>query len=155
MFHMTSAAQDALTRTISRSPWHGWGDPADAHPLPDRSWTMLRRELGVTRRPQPIRPVALEDVRLPESRLAPDDLAALRAVVGTAYVHTDRLARVEHAAGKSYLDLRRLRDGDAADAPDVVVTPRTRPRSSNCCRYAVIVASPSSPSAGARVSLGE
>lgn len=123
MFHMTSAAQDALTRTISRSPWHGWGDPADAHPLPDRSWTMLRRELGVTRRPQPTRPVALEDVRLPESRLAPDDLAALRAVVGTAYVHTDRLARVEHAAGKSYLDLRRLRDGDAADAPDVVVTP--------------------------------
>lgn len=123
MFHMTPGIHDQLTRTIQRSPWHGWGDPSDAHPLPERSWAMLRRELGVTRRAQPTPPVALADVRLPESRLSADDLAALRAAVGTAYVHTDRLARVEHAAGKSYVDLRRLRDGDAADAPDVVVTP--------------------------------
>ncbi len=123
MFHMTSTVRDALTRSIQRSPWHGWGDPADAHPLSDRSWSMLRRELGVTRRTPPEPPIDLEDVRIPDSRLTLEDLAALRAVVGTGQVHTDRLARVEHAAGKSYLDLRRLRDGDALDAPDAVITP--------------------------------
>ena len=66
------------------------------------------------------RPVALEDVRLPPSTL---DAAPFAAVVGEDAVRTDRLTRVAHAAGRSYLDLVRLRAGDATGAPDAVVAP--------------------------------
>ena len=51
------------------------------------------------------------------------ELAALRDVVGDDFVHTDRLWRVEHAGGKSYPDLWRLRRGDGSEAPDAVVEP--------------------------------
>ncbi|HET8987549.1 MAG TPA: FAD-binding oxidoreductase [Humibacillus sp.] len=51
------------------------------------------------------------------------ELDALRDVVGDDFVHTDRLWRVEHAGGKSYPDLWRLRRGDGSEAPDAVVEP--------------------------------
>jgi alkyldihydroxyacetonephosphate synthase len=40
-------------------------------------------------------------------------------------VRDDRAARVEHAAGKSYPDLFRMRTGDATQAPDAVVYPQS------------------------------
>jgi alkyldihydroxyacetonephosphate synthase len=40
-------------------------------------------------------------------------------------VRDDRATRVEHAAGRSYPDLVRLRTGDLAGAPDAVVAPGT------------------------------
>ena len=92
-------------------------------PLPGAGWAQLRRELGVERNPAH-RPVpALEDVRLPPSRLPDPARAALVAVTGEQYVSTDRSDRVEHASGKSYPDLFRLRTGDGAHAPDAVVYP--------------------------------
>ena len=59
--------------------------------------------------------VALEAVRLPESRLP----AALR----DAGAVTEREDRIRHAAGKSYPDLIRIRSGDASNAPDGVLYP--------------------------------
>ena len=102
--------------------WSGWG-PADAtgRSLPAAAASLLGR-LGVepeARRP----PVALDDVRLPELAL-PDRVRDRLARV--AAVHDDRLSRVVHAAGKSYLDLLRLRAGDATRAPDAVVVPADR-----------------------------
>jgi FAD/FMN-containing dehydrogenase len=102
--------------------WSGWG-PADAtgRSLPAAAASLLGR-LGVepeARRP----PVALDDVRLPELAL-PDGVRDRLARV--AAVHDDRLSRVVHAAGKSYLDLLRLRAGDATRAPDAVVVPADR-----------------------------
>ena len=38
-------------------------------------------------------------------------------------VADDRLTRLTHAGGKSYLDLLRRRAGDASDAPDAVLAP--------------------------------
>src|SRR3954467_6609478 len=59
-------------------------------------------------------PVALDKVRLPESRL-PD---ALRE-----HARVDREERGLHGAGKNYPDLVRLRAGDASGAPDGVLYP--------------------------------
>jgi alkyldihydroxyacetonephosphate synthase len=107
---------------VRRSVWWGWGDPAEAHPLPAAGWAALRDELGVPAEP-PVPPVDLADVRLPSSALPAGARAALEDVVGAAFVTSERLDRVEHARGKSYPDLRRLRDGDAGTAPDAVVLP--------------------------------
>ncbi|WP_404390982.1 FAD-binding oxidoreductase [Humibacillus xanthopallidus] len=112
---------DELTRSIRRSVWHGWGDPAEAHPLSAAGWSMLG-SLGIARGPKSP-PVALEEVVLPPIALGDAELDALRQVVGDGFVHTDRRWRVEHAGGKSYPDLWRLRRGDGSQAPDAVVEP--------------------------------
>jgi alkyldihydroxyacetonephosphate synthase len=67
--------------------------------------------------------VALEEVRLPESRLAQPVRGRLARIVGEEHLLDDRAARVGHAAGRSYPDLVRLRTGDLAGAPDAVVEP--------------------------------
>ncbi|TQM64717.1 FAD-binding oxidoreductase [Humibacillus xanthopallidus] len=112
---------DELTRSIPRSVWYGWGDPAEAPPLSAGAWSALA-SWGVARGPQ-TPPVALEAVELPPIALGDKEVAALREVVGSDHVHTDRRSRVEHAGGKSYPDLWRLRHGDGSEAPDVIVEP--------------------------------
>ena len=49
--------------------------------------------------------------------------AALASVLGEGGLRDDHAARVEHAAGRGYPDLIRLRTGDALGAPDVVAQP--------------------------------
>ena len=110
-----TAATDPLA---PRLRWFGWGAPGTVDPeLPAEAEALLDR-LGAGRHTPP---VALEDVRLPEPRAL--DLDALRAIVGADHVRDDRLTRVSHAAGRSYLDLLALRAGDASNAPDAVVYP--------------------------------
>jgi alkyldihydroxyacetonephosphate synthase len=101
--------------------WWGWG-PADSPPteLPAAAEPLLR-ELGVGEKRTP--PVPLEQVRLAEPRLSDRITARLAGLVGHENVAQDRLARVSHAAGRSYPDLIRLRAGDASGAPDAVVYP--------------------------------
>jgi alkyldihydroxyacetonephosphate synthase len=110
-----SAATDPLA---PRLRWFGWGPPGTVDPeLPAEATPLLDRLGAGAHTP----PVALEDVRLPAPR--PVDLDALRAIVGADHVRDDRLTRVSHAAGRSYLDLLALRAGDASGAPDAVVYP--------------------------------
>lgn len=68
-------------------------------------------------------PVPVEVVELPESWLAEEARAALAEAVGVDHVREDRLWRIEHAGGKGYPDLYRIRTGDGSQAPDVVVLP--------------------------------
>src|SRR5437773_3020651 len=92
-----------------------WGRPSDAvalAALPAR----LRAVFGETA-PRPPVPEAT----LPPHRLAAAVVDALRAT--GAAVATDDAARLAHAAGKSTVDLLRLRAGDASGAPDAVVSP--------------------------------
>lgn len=114
---------DLLTHVIPRSVWYGWGDPTEAKPLSAGAWSALEKELGVSPRRVPNLPVPIEDVRLPDSRLTDDQRSAVAAVVGAAHVTTERRDRVEHAGGKSYPDIKRLRDGDGRNAPDAVAFP--------------------------------
>jgi alkyldihydroxyacetonephosphate synthase len=104
--------------------WWGWGQDGHQIQLPEPATALLRDELGADLSVRHEH-VALEDVRLPEPRLPGAARARLEAAVGAEQVLDDRAARVEHAAGRSYPDLVRLRSGDASRAPDVVVAPGT------------------------------
>src|SRR5581483_6911375 len=107
--------------------WWGWGSadaPAGAG-LPAGAERLLREELGAGERR--VAPVELSAVRLPEPALSERVAERLAAIVGEEHVRRDRLARVSHAAGRSYPDLVRLRSGDATGAPDAVVLPASHP----------------------------
>jgi alkyldihydroxyacetonephosphate synthase len=106
-----------------RMRWWGWGDPEHGPALNPHTLELLRETVGVAERPRP--PVALEAVRLPESRLDRDARAGLEEIVGAGAVRDDRLERVAHAAGKGYVDLVRMRAGTPAAAPDAIVLPDT------------------------------
>ena len=92
--------------SAARPSWWGWGDAEHVPTFPDA----LKELAGA-----PTPAVALEAVRVPESRL-PERLRAEGA-------RTDRADRIRHAAGKSYPDLIRIRSGDASGAPDGVLYP--------------------------------
>ena len=105
--------------------WWGWGtDEAPEPELPAAAEPLLRAELGLGERRTPH--VPLEEVRLPEPALPERTLARLAGVVGEENVRQDRLARVVHAAGRSYPDLVRLRAGEGSGAPDAVVCAGSR-----------------------------
>ena len=97
--------------------WWGWGEDESALTLPPAAETLLREELELG--PVERRPVAVEDVRLPEPSLP----EGLRERLAEVALRDDREARVEHALGKSYPDLVRIRSGDGSSAPDAVVAP--------------------------------
>ncbi|HWH29858.1 MAG TPA: FAD-binding oxidoreductase, partial [Mycobacteriales bacterium] len=95
----------------------GWGDPARRPGLPEHARRWLEREVGLGR---PSRPGP--STQLPPSALSSAARDALRRVVGAEHVREGVAERVQHAAGRSYLDLLRLRSG-VADGPDAVVLP--------------------------------
>lgn len=103
--------------------WHGWGDPTKRPGLSPRAEAHLVSKIGALSRFTP--PVAVEDVRMDQSRLSSRMHAALVGIVGPDGVRQDRESRIQHAGGKSYPDLLRLRQGDATTAPDAVVHPQT------------------------------
>jgi alkyldihydroxyacetonephosphate synthase len=101
--------------------WWGWGDPSEVPTLPDDLRVLLTRALGASK---PIaRPGSIEAIAIPPSRLDSDLAARLAAVVGPANALDDRASRVRHLRGKSTPDLLRMRAGDGAGAPDLVVCP--------------------------------
>ena len=102
--------------------WWGWGEEGHELALPPAAQEMLRSELGL-QDGEGVAPVPLEEVRLPEARLPEATAARLRDVVGAEHLLGDRASRVTHAAGKGYVDLVRMRAGDATGAPDAVVAP--------------------------------
>jgi alkyldihydroxyacetonephosphate synthase len=104
--------------------WWGWGQDGHQVSLPEPAQALLGHELGADLSVRH-EPVALEEVRLPDPRLPGAARTRLEAAVGAEHVQDDRVARVQHAAGRSYPDLVRLRSGDASPAPDAVVAPGT------------------------------
>ncbi|HHS96752.1 MAG TPA: FAD-binding oxidoreductase [Chloroflexi bacterium] len=105
--------------------WWGWGTLERTFPLKDRPrfWPTLRAWLGLPEDLEERPPVPLEEIDLRPSRLDDPMLTALRRLVGGEWVRTDRRARVEHACGKAYRDLVRLRAGLVPNPPDAVVYP--------------------------------
>jgi alkyldihydroxyacetonephosphate synthase len=101
-----------------RMRWYGWGGPDMVDVELPAAADPLLAELGIGDVHTP--PVALDDVALAGAALDPAPLVEL---LGADAVRQDRLSRVAHAAGRSYLDLLRLRAGSAPDAPDAVVYP--------------------------------
>ncbi len=97
----------------------GWGDPARRTGLPEHARRWLERQLSAG---TPGSPVPLAAVKVGPSALSASSRAALVELLGVAHVRDDHDSRVHHAAGKSYLDLLRMRAG-AAEAPDAVLLP--------------------------------
>ncbi len=101
--------------------WSGWGDPAEAVTLPPAILDLLRQGLGVEHPGTPA--PAIDTIELPKPRLSDAARSKLEAAVGAEHVEATAEARVRHTRGKSTPDLLRLRNGEAADAPDAVVLP--------------------------------
>jgi len=111
---------------IRHMKWWGWGheDVTFDDSTKPELWPYLKRELGVDE----IRwekPVAFEDVTLPEQKNNEAFLAAIGAGLGEGQVVDDKKSRMVHAAGKSFRDLWLMRHGQVQFAPDCVVYPDT------------------------------
>ena len=117
---MTSAIHTAPGTTIPPLRWCGWGD-RDVE-VPAGLLGLLEEELGVTGEVVSV-PVGLADVVMPDSHLPSALRKELERVAGADGVSTDPSDRVRHAAGRSYIDLFRLRSGILDGAPDAVVIP--------------------------------
>ncbi len=106
--------------------WWGWGDPAKSFCLEGRDGFVefLKDRLEAPMDPA-CRPVSLERVRLGPCRLGGAELDRLERRIGPDRILRGFSARLGHAAGKSYRDLVRMRQGDAGSAPDAVVYPST------------------------------
>jgi alkyldihydroxyacetonephosphate synthase len=101
--------------------WWGWGDPSRPSGLPAHALSFLADTVGVAERPRP--PVALERVRLDAPSLSAAALESIRDITGRDGVRDDHADRVEHAVGRGYPDLVRVRAGAPEGAPDAVVYP--------------------------------
>jgi alkyldihydroxyacetonephosphate synthase len=111
-----------LSAPEPRMRWWGWGVDGDAMQLPESAQAMIENGLGV--RGAPAARVELDAIELTPPRLDAGLRSQLAAVLGADGIRDDQLARVGHAAGRSYPDLVRLRSG-LVSAPDAVLYPAT------------------------------
>lgn len=95
--------------------WWGWGQRGHPPALPAHALGFLRENVGLADVPRA--PVALSNVRLDAPSVSDAVLAELARVVGAGAVSVEHLDRVEHAAGKGYPDLVRLRQGRPTGRP--------------------------------------
>lgn len=105
--------------------WWGWGTLDKTFPLAGRPrfWPALRKWLGLPDEIEVQEPIPLEEIDLRPPRFDDPELVSLRRLVGEGAVRVDRRARVEHACGKAYRDLVRVRRGEIPNPPDAVVYP--------------------------------
>ncbi len=105
--------------------WWGWGyeDVSFGHEDKPALAPFLQRRLDLDVARVTSRPVAFEDLRVPEPSLSPGLRAALERALGDDHVSVEPLDRVVHARGKSLRDLVRHRRGELGRLPDVVVRP--------------------------------
>jgi alkyldihydroxyacetonephosphate synthase len=115
----------AIDRELLR--WNGWGRQADSFELSETRRqalvASLAARLGVSLSPHALMP-DIEHVELPPSRLSSAARAALEGALVAERVHTSQRERAQHAAGKSFADMLRLRQARLERAPDAVVYPK-------------------------------
>jgi alkyldihydroxyacetonephosphate synthase len=107
-----------MSVTAERRMKHwGWGfeDQQPPHEQVEAAAKAIRDQLGFGARDVE-RPVPLEHIELPPSRLRPP--GSLEAIVSD-----DRYERVSHAYGKAYRDVVRGFRGEIANPPDLVARP--------------------------------
>ena len=105
--------------------WWGWGDEGVSFTHTDKPALapFIKLHLGLDVEAETSRPVAFDELRIPDSSLEPSLRSALEGAVGSERVSTDPLDRVVHARGKCLRDLVRHRRGELGRVPDVVVRP--------------------------------
>src|SRR3954471_16791644 len=110
---------------MSAMKWSGWGDESVAFTADDKPalGPFLHEALGLDVARPASRPIAFDELEIPEPAAGAELLDALRDAVGVGGVSTAAHDRVVHARGKSLRDLVRHRAGDLGRIPDVVVRP--------------------------------
>ena len=105
--------------------WWGWGDESVSFTHEDKPAfrPFVMDQIGLDVAQARARPVAFEDLAIPEPRLSPALRLALTATLEEDELSTDAHDRVVHARGKSLRDLIRHRRGEIGRLPDVVVRP--------------------------------
>jgi alkyldihydroxyacetonephosphate synthase len=103
--------------------WRGWGDPAQAAPLPESLLRLLGGALGIAVGDGRPVPESLSQVRLAPAQLDRRVALELAGIVGADGVHADHEARLRHALGRSTPDLLALRGSEPIAAPDLVLAP--------------------------------
>lgn len=118
--------------------WWGWGTLDQTYPLENRPhlWPTLRDWLTLPDEIVEQPPVSLQEIELRPSRLDDAALTFLKNRLGDDAVLTDRRARVEHAVGKAYKDLLRVRKGVGLHPPDAVLYPSTEEQVSEVLTWA-------------------
>ncbi|GAC67547.1 putative FAD-linked oxidase [Gordonia soli NBRC 108243] len=94
-----------------------WGDPSHAAELPDAARALAPEAGG------PGSGVTPDEVSVPTPTVSDEMRRAVADIVGAEHVDDSHRDRVQHTRGYSTPDLLRLRAGDGADAPDLVVYP--------------------------------
>jgi alkyldihydroxyacetonephosphate synthase len=111
---------------VKHMKWWGWGQEGVAfhHENKPGFAPFLKNAVGVDLSlPTEPTSMAFEDLDVPASRASDEFSAVLSAIVGDSYLTTNDMDRVIHTFGKSIRDLLRVRAGDLARVPDVVVYP--------------------------------
>jgi alkyldihydroxyacetonephosphate synthase len=103
--------------------WRGWGDPAQAAPLPESLQRLLGGALGIAVGDGRPVPESSSQVRLAPAQLDRRVALELAGIVGADGVHADHEARLRHALGRSTPDLLALRGSEPIAAPDLVLAP--------------------------------
>jgi alkyldihydroxyacetonephosphate synthase len=108
---------------MAQMKWWGWGDEGVSFTHEDKPALapFLRQHLAVDVDRASSRPVAFEELEIPDPVLSDELRDSLEQAVGE--VSTDPLDRLVHARGKSLRDLVRHRGGELGRLPDVVVRP--------------------------------
>jgi alkyldihydroxyacetonephosphate synthase len=135
--HMvTSPTPEGAT---GRMKWWGWGDEGVSftHHGKPALGPFLERHLAIDVERPASRPVAFEEIDIPDPALPADLRVALEEAVGAENVSTDALDRVVHARGKCLRDLVRHRAGDVGRIPDAVVRPGDEEAAASLVRAAV------------------
>ena len=101
--------------------WWGWG--ARAVEIPEGLAAVLTAELAVEMSATAAALPEIDAVKLPASKLDAALRTRLLEICGEDSVDSSAATRIRHAAGRSYIDLLRLRSGKLECAPDAVVTP--------------------------------
>ena len=103
--------------------WNGWGVPGHDDPLAvnEPAWRWLAQAFAM---PALLAtpPRELSAIALPPSRL--NDRARQRLTGLLGHIELGGIERARHAAGRSLIDLLRLRAGDLSTAPDAILYPR-------------------------------
>ena len=107
--------------------WWGWGSPEIQFPIAHKPnlWPWICRELHLDPEASPSRPVPRGNIVLPTPVIHSAFVAALQNVLTPGQIARSDDERLLHAYGKSYPDLLRVRRGEVARAPDVVIFPES------------------------------
>ncbi len=105
--------------------WWGWGVLNRTFSLEERPyfWPAVRAWLDLPADLEESPPCPMDEIPLRPSRLDDPEIVSLRRILGQDTVYTDRQTRIEHACGKSYRDLVRVRAGVIPNPPDAVIYP--------------------------------